>query len=1200
MKHCAWKLLTLTMALAMLPSSFALTKDGLPELTIDGPIEIEGKIGGVDGDTQNQSGELEIVLDGSEGLPDLGADPGVGNLDLNLDLEAESLELVGEALAPATNIAVDTPETVSTWAGLQAALNGAPKADESTKPTQYQLVGNITAPEGSGPITVPVGRNVLLCLNNCTIDRKLSTATEDGCVIKVLGGLCVQSMDSAGGEPPMIKGGWNTGNGGGVYVADDGHFTVSNGIKISENKAKSGGGVYVANGGEFTMTGGTISGNSAGAGVYVAKGGEFTMTGGTISGNDERGVSVVGGTFTMEKGTISGNSAGAGGGVFVTEDGTFTMNDGCEISGNTSSGSSGYGAGVHVVYGTFTMKGGTIRNNRAGDCGGGVYVSSTKGDKKGKFTMTGGTISNNTAKNEGGGVSVNEGGTFTMDDGCEISGNTATNGGGVQFMQGTFTMYGGAIRENTATRYNGGVGVYATFTMKGGTISNNSAGEHGGGVGLVDYGTIKLSGEVEISGNKTDVKDKNVVLISEPKNEYNNSIVIEGTLSNQTPIGVSCGYEMTGPQVFTSGLPEYGAVGNFTSEQGDGYVILPVPQTISGAGEAVLCKTAKVTFDANGGKGAMEAQTVIQKWALPLNANAFTWRGHSYSGWNTAADGSGTGYADGADIKLTGDIALYAQWTRHPITVAAIPGQTYGGAAIKPAPVVRDQTTGETLAEGVDYAVTYTDNVNVGTATATVTGKGDYAGKVNVQFTINRKILTVTADNLTKVEGEKDPELTYKADGLAEGDKLEGKLAREEGEKPGTYKITQGTLDNKNYKITFVEGTLTIKAKSEDKPEEKPEDTGAGDIDTEVEKGEDVPEMKVGGLTDETAKDLATKEELDRVEKGEKLVVYLTATNIDDTVSKADKELVTAAITAKDKGGKVAQYLDFSMFKQIGKDKPTRLTDLKGHAITITITVPKAFRAPAGVKRTFYVVRVHDGEAQIVGTGTGNSVKVSTDKFSTYALTYVDETEPEPEPEPKPTVKPTVKADYTLLGQLTVSGSGNKALKLTWTKVKDADGYDVYFARCGKDFKLKATVSASASRCVRFTGLKKRECYKAYVRAWQIVNGKKVYIGKKSPELHAITGGYDKDHCNTKSVKLSRSTLSLKVGKSKTVKASLKGVKSGKKPVEHARKVRWYSSNTSVATVNQNGKIKAVGKGTCTVYAIANNGIRSSVKVTVK
>jgi len=324
----------------------------------------------------------------------------------------------------------------------------------------------------------------------------------------------------------------------------------------------------------------------------------------------------------------------------------------------------------------------------------------------------------------------------------------------------------------------------------------------------------------------------------------------------------------------------------------------------------------------------------------------------------------------------------------------------------------------------------------------------------------------------------------------------------------------------------------------------------------------------------------------------------LTATNIDDTVSKADKALVTAAITAKDKGGKVAQYLDFSMYKQVGSDKPTKLTDLKGHAITITITVPKAFRAPAGVKRTFYVVRVHDGEAQIVGSGTGNSVKVSTDKFSTYALTYVDETEPEPEPEP--TAKPKAKADYTLLGQLTVSGSGSKALKLTWTKVKEADGYDVYFTRCGKDFKLKASVAASASRCVRFTGLKKRESYKAYVRAWKKVNGKQVYIGKKSPELHAITGGYDKDHCNARSVRLSRSKLTLKVGKGKAIRATVKGVKSKRKLLDHVRKVRWYSSNVNVATVDSNGKVKAVGKGACTIYAIANNGVRNSVKVKVK
>jgi len=46
--------------------------------------------------------------------------------------------------------------------------------------------------------------------------------------------------------------------------------------------------------------------------------------------------------------------------------------------------------------------------------------------------------------------------------------------------------------------------------------------------------------------------------------------------------------------------------------------------------------------------------------------------------------------------------------------------------------------------------------------------------------------------------------------------------------------------------------------------------------------------------------------------------------------------------------------------------------------------------------------------------------------------------------------------------------------------------------------------------------------------------------------------------------------------------------------------VRYYSSNANVAVVNGNGKVKAVGKGRCVVYAIANNGVRTSVKVTVK
>jgi uncharacterized protein YjdB len=45
--------------------------------------------------------------------------------------------------------------------------------------------------------------------------------------------------------------------------------------------------------------------------------------------------------------------------------------------------------------------------------------------------------------------------------------------------------------------------------------------------------------------------------------------------------------------------------------------------------------------------------------------------------------------------------------------------------------------------------------------------------------------------------------------------------------------------------------------------------------------------------------------------------------------------------------------------------------------------------------------------------------------------------------------------------------------------------------------------------------------------------------------------------------------------------------------------LRYFSSDTNVATVSETGKIKARGAGSCTVYIVANNGVRASVEVTV-
>jgi uncharacterized repeat protein (TIGR02543 family) len=72
-----------------------------------------------------------------------------------------------------------------------------------------------------------------------------------------------------------------------------------------------------------------------------------------------------------------------------------------------------------------------------------------------------------------------------------------------------------------------------------------------------------------------------------------------------------------------------------------------------------------ITFDANGGSLTITTRTVKAGTATALTtaeALGATYSGHSFNGWNTASDGSGTSYADGAIVTLSGNITLYAQW----------------------------------------------------------------------------------------------------------------------------------------------------------------------------------------------------------------------------------------------------------------------------------------------------------------------------------------------------------------------------------------------------------------------------------------------------------------------------------------------------------------------------------------------------------
>ena len=67
--------------------------------------------------------------------------------------------------------------------------------------------------------------------------------------------------------------------------------------------------------------------------------------------------------------------------------------------------------------------------------------------------------------------------------------------------------------------------------------------------------------------------------------------------------------------------------------------------------------------DTAASSGSMQPQIFAVNTQQALSANGFAIVGWTFAGWNTAADASGTPYADGADFTTAAPITLYAQWT---------------------------------------------------------------------------------------------------------------------------------------------------------------------------------------------------------------------------------------------------------------------------------------------------------------------------------------------------------------------------------------------------------------------------------------------------------------------------------------------------------------------------------------------------------
>lgn len=102
-------------------------------------------------------------------------------------------------------------------------------------------------------------------------------------------------------------------------------------------------------------------------------------------------------------------------------------------------------------------------------------------------------------------------------------------------------------------------------------------------------------------------------------------------------------------------------------------------------------------------------------------------------------------YTSGGSTELS--------WNLRDISNASVSlsasSYTYDGSAKRPTVTVKYGS--DTLTSGTDYTVSYSNNVSVGTATVTVTGKGRYIGTATKSFTISKVSQTATISSLTNV-----------------------------------------------------------------------------------------------------------------------------------------------------------------------------------------------------------------------------------------------------------------------------------------------------------------------------------------------------------------------------------------------------------------------------------------------------------------
>ncbi|MBR6222300.1 MAG: leucine-rich repeat protein [Lachnospiraceae bacterium] len=336
--------------------------------------------------------------------------------------------------------------------------------------------------------------------------------------------------------------------------------------------------------------------------------------------------------------------------------------------------------GGYITGGTGIISGKQIR-------GGCIYI-----DSSGKLTMNGGTILGNTA-NYGAGVYSYYNTTINM-NGTKVMANTASSyiesdiiyagSGGGLYALGNFNINNSIITGNSANSQGGGIyafggssatSTYVNYNLKDCVITGNYARSEGGGIYVTAYGQLTIDSG-EISGNVTEFRGGGVY--------YHGALCTLNIKGNPMICNNICG----------------GANSNIYVNEG--YITV--------AGELTN-----------------ETPIGVEKYRIGRIITGLKGKG---SDKNFVSDN-----ADYTVILNDENEAEYKKKIKEEM-IQEIEAQTYTGTALEPDVTLKDGDA--VLTKDTDYTVEYSDNINTGTATVTVTGIGKFVGTASKTFTINK------------------------------------------------------------------------------------------------------------------------------------------------------------------------------------------------------------------------------------------------------------------------------------------------------------------------------------------------------------------------------------------------------------------------------------------------------------------------------